>query len=164
MLNFSKILRLRYVFLVVSILSFLNALMFIGVGIAEAFHAYQILFAAIGGGPWDNPGVILIESLDKFLIAILFYIFGVGMIKLFLPELFEGMEIPKWLDVKGIRELKVLLWETILVTLVILCVTSMVTKTNSLTWDALIMPSIIAILAISLFFMQSKVNKGGDDH
>lgn len=162
--NFSKILRIRYVFLIVSILSFFSALLFIGVGIAEALHAYQIVFVAIGGGPWDNPGVLLIESLDKFLIAILFYIFGVGMIKLFLPELFEGMSIPAWLDVKGIKELKMLLWETILVTMMVLSVTSLVGHTNSLTWDALILPSIIAILSLSLFFMRSKVDTGGDDH
>lgn len=164
MISMSKILRLRYIFVIVSIFSFISSLFFIGIGVTEALHAFSIVFAAMGGGPWDNPGVILVESLDKFLIAVLFYIFGVGMIKLFLPELFQGTDLPKWLDIKGIKELKVLLWETILVTLVILSVTSMVAHTDSLTWDALILPSIIAILSLSLFLMRSKIDTGSDDH
>lgn len=163
-MTMSKILRFRYVFIIVSVFSFISCLFFIGIGVAEAFHAFKIVFDAIGGGPWDNPGVILVESLDKFLIAVLFYIFGIGMIKLFLPELFHDTDLPKWLDIKGIKELKVLLWETILVTLVILSVTSMVAHTDSLTWDALILPCIIAVLALSLFLMRSKVETGGEDH
>lgn len=164
MLNFSKVLRLRYIFLVVSIFSFISCLFFVGVGIAEAIHAFKIVIGAMDGGAWDNPGIILVEALDRFLIAVLFYIFGIGMIKLFLPELFKDADLPKWLDIKDIRQLKVLLWETILVTLVVLSVTSMVGRTDSLSWDVLILPSVIAILSLSLFLMRSKVNSGPDDH
>ncbi len=160
----SKILRLRYVFIIVSIFSFISCLLFIGIGVTEAIHAFSIIVGAMSGGPWDNPGVILVESLDKFLIAVLFYIFGVGIIKLFMPELFVDTNLPKWLDIKGIKELKVLLWETVLVTLVILSVTNMVSHTDGLTWNALILPCIIAVLSLSLFLMRSKVDTGGDDH
>ena len=164
MVNMSKILRFRYVFIIVSIFSFISCLFFIGAGISEAIHAFKNVIGSMNGDEWKNPGVTLIESLDRFLLAILFYIFGVGMIKLFLPEVFKGTDLPKWLDVKSIKELKVLLWETILVTLMVLSVTSLVGHTDSLTWDALILPSVIAILSLSLFLMRSNVETGGDDH
>ena len=164
MVNMSKILRFRYVFIIVSVFSFISCLFFIGAGISEAIHAFENLIESMNGGQWKNPGVTLIESLDRFLLAVLFYIFGVGMIKLFLPEVFKNTDLPKWLDIKGIKELKVLLWETILVTLMVLSVTSLVGHTDSLTWDALILPSVIAILSLSLFLMRSKVDSGGDDH
>jgi uncharacterized membrane protein YqhA len=164
MISMSKILRFRYVFIIVSIFSFISCLFFIGVGIMQAVQAFGMVVGSIDGGEWKNPGVVIVESLDRFLLAILFYIFGVGMIKLFLPEVFKGTDLPKWLDVKGIKELKVLLWETILVTLMILSVTHLVGHTDTLTWDALILPSVIAILSLSLFLMRSKVDSGGDDH
>jgi uncharacterized membrane protein YqhA len=164
MVSMSKILRLRYIFIIVSIFSFISCLFFIGVGISESIHAFKIVIGAIGGGVWENPGILLVEALDRFLIAVLFYIFGIGMIKLFLPELFKDADLPKWLDIKDIRQLKVLLWETILVTLVVLSVTSMVGHTDSLSWDVLILPSVIAVLSLSLFLMRSKVDSGPDDH
>ena len=164
MAKITNLLRPRYIFLVVSIFSFISCLFFVGVGIAEAVHAYKIIIGSLSGGPWENPGIILVESLDRFLIGVLFYIFGIGIIKLFLPELFHDTDLPKWLDIKDIRQLKVLLWETILVTLVVLSVTSMVSHTDELSWDMLILPSVIAVLSLSLFLMRSKVNSGPDDH
>jgi len=160
MINGSGLLRFRYVFLLVSAFSFVSALYFIGVGIVETVHAFQALFSSVDSGKWANPGVTLFEALDRFLISVLFYIFGVGMIKLFMPELFRDAELPRWLDIRDIKELKVLLWETVLVTLMVLSVTELVSKKGELTWNALIMPSIIAVLSLSLFLMRSKVETG----
>ena len=160
MINGSGLLRFRYIFLLVSAFSLISALYFIGAGIAETVHAMNALFTSVGSGKWANPGVTLFEALDRFLIAVLFYIFGVGMIKLFMPEFFRDAELPRWLDIRDIKELKVLLWETVLVTLMVLSVTELVSTKGELTWNSLIMPSIIAILSLSLFLMRSKVETG----
>lgn len=160
MVNGSQLLRMRYVFLLVSAFSFLSSLYFIGVGIAETVHAMEVVFSSFGSGEKANAGVILFEALDRFLIAVLFYIFGVGMIKLFMPELFRDAELPRWLDIRDIKELKVLLWETVLVTLMVLSVTELVSTKGELTWNTLIMPSVIAVLSLSLFLMRSKVETG----
>ena len=164
MMNGSGLLRLRYVFLIVSAFSFLSSLYFIGIGVAETVHAFGALLTSVDSGKWANPGVTLFEALDRFLIAVLFYIFGVGMIKLFMPEFFRDAELPRWLDIRDIKELKVLLWETVLVTLMVLSVTELVSKKGELTWNALIMPSIIAVLSLSLFLMRSKVETGSPGH
>ena len=163
MIAVAHILKIRYVFLVATIASFISSLFFIGVGVADTVRAYSLAFRYLGGGEWSNPGVILFEALDRFLIAVLFYIFGVGMIKLFMPERFDEADLPRWLNITGIKELKILLWETVLVTLMVLTVTSVVARPATLTWDALILPAVIAILSVSLFFMRSKVETGGAD-
>ena len=164
MLNVSILLRLRYVFIVVSLFSFISCLFFIGVGVVETVHAFSLVFSSMGGEKWANPGIALFEALDRFLIAVVFYIFGVGMIKLFMPEAFRDAELPKWLDIRDIKELKILLWETVLVTLMVLSVTKLVTNRDDLTWNTLILPAVIATLAASLFFMRSKVDTGGNGH
>lgn len=164
MITVSHILKIRYVFLVVTVTSFISSLFFVGLGVSETVRAYSLALRYLAGGEWSNPGVILFEALDRFLIAVLFYIFGVGMIKLFMPERFDDADLPTWLNVGGIKELKILLWETVLVTLMVLTVTSVVARPETLTWDALILPAVIAILSVSLFFMRSKVETGSADH
>ena len=163
MINGSGLLRLRYMFLIVSAFSFLSSLYFIGVGVYETVHAITAVFGSVESGRWANPGITLFEALDRFLIAVLFYIFGVGMIKLFMPELFRDAELPRWLDIRDIKELKVLLWETVLVTLMVLSVTELVATKRELTWNTLIMPSVIAVLSLSLFLMRSKVETGSSE-
>jgi hypothetical protein len=66
-------------------------------------------------------------------------------------HLMEGL----WLNVHDLKGLKVLLWETILVTLVILCVTNLI-KLSSLSWETLIYPILILVLAAALFLMRGK--------
>ena len=159
-MNGSRLLKVRYVFLLVSGFSFLSALYFIGVGVMETVHAIASVVSPDPGAERATTGIMLFEALDRFLIAVLFYIFGIGMIKLFMPELFRDAELPRWLDIRDIKELKVLLWETVLVTLMVLSVTELVTSKSELTWNALILPSVIAILSLSLFLMRSKVETG----
>ncbi len=161
MINITVLMRLRYVFLIVSALSFLSCLYFIWVGIVETWHAFAMVFASAAGGEPSNPGLMLFEALDRFLISVLFYIFGVGMIQLFMPDLFQQAELPEWLNIKDIKELKILLWETVLVTLMVLSVTELVSVKAGLTWNALILPAVIATLSVSLFFMRSRVDRGG---
>jgi uncharacterized membrane protein YqhA len=160
----SALLRIRSVFLVVSVFSFISCLFFIALGIAETVRAFSLALSFLTGGEAVHPGIALFEALDRFLIAVLFYIFGIGMIKLFVPELFDRADLPDWLDVKDIRELKVLLWETVLVTLMVLSVSALVSRKEPLSWDALILPAFIAILSVSLFFMRSTAGTGGDRH
>jgi uncharacterized membrane protein YqhA len=160
----SQLFRIRHAFLVASLASFMSCLYFIVLGAYETVHALVLVFQSMGGGEWANPGIILFEALDRFLLAVLFYIFGIGMIKLFTPELIRDEHLPRWLNVSGIRELKLLLWETTLVTLMVACVTRVIRRTDALTWDALVLPAVIAVLALSLFLMRSKVETGGPDH
>ena len=64
-------------------------------------------------------------------------------------------EIPAEIFFSSISELKVLLWETVLTTLLIVGLSDLTTALYArLTWTALIMPLAILVLALSLHFMK----------
>ena len=151
-----KILHIRYIFVIAVIFLLLNAVVFTFVGVSHCIHGY-IGYFKIGFSPQENlrPGLHLMEALDSFMVALVFMIFGLGIGRLFLFPGGSGEHLPRWLQVNSLKELKVLLWETILLTMVIFCVSSMING-NIKSWDLLIFPAIILILSLSLFLMRGK--------
>ena len=89
------------------------------------------------------------------MLAIIFIIFGLGIARLFLFNRISDEEIPSWLRFQDMKGLKVLLWETILVTLVIYCLQVLLTY-KQLTLELLIIPGAILLLALALFFVRWK--------
>ena len=63
----------------------------------------------------------LLQSIDLFLVAIVFFVFSLGVLILFnnKPETVLPDNLPEWLKIKDFIQLKVILWEAILTTLVI---------------------------------------------
>jgi uncharacterized membrane protein YqhA len=97
----------------------------------------------------------ILKGLDAFMLAIIFIIFGLGIARLFLFNNAPEDQVPTWLRFKEMKGLKVLLWETILVTLVIYCLQILLTH-KELTLELLILPGAILLLAIALFFVRGK--------
>jgi uncharacterized membrane protein YqhA len=85
---------------------------------------------------------------------IVFMIFAIGIIRLFGIYNDEKHELPSWLNINNFKELKVLLWETILVTLVVFTLTSIATDRSGLHWEMLILPGVVLILSLSLYLMR----------
>jgi uncharacterized membrane protein YqhA len=156
MTMFSRLLQARYVFLIAVVFLLLNSIIFILAGAVHSFHGI-IEFIELGFLPDEEsrPGLHLLEGLDMFMVALVFLIFGLGIARLFIFDKIESSQIPSWLNIRDLKGLKILLWETILVTLVILCVTNLV-KHPARTWEALIFPIIILILTLALYLMRGK--------
>lgn len=151
-----KITPFRYIYAVAVIFTLINAIFFIGSGVARSIKGYKGFFRSdflITEG--HHPGLHLLEALDSFMISLVFMIFGLGIARLFIFDKAKGKTLPKWLNVKSLEELKVLLWRTILFALVTFSVTDFL-KDNTLTWDDLILPLIILILAASLFLVHKR--------
>jgi uncharacterized membrane protein YqhA len=89
------------------------------------------------------------------MLAIIFIIFGSGIARLFLFNKAPDEQIPSWLRFQEMKGLKVLLWETILVTLVIYCLQVLLTH-KELDYELLILPGAILLLSVALFFMRWK--------
>ena len=90
-------------------------------------------------------------------VSLVLVVLGLGIAKLFLlpPSSKAHADLPVWLRIERISELKVLLWETILTTLLIAGLSQLVVGLFSrLDWTILLMPVAILILALSLFFMK----------
>ena len=101
--------------LLVVFFTFINAMVFFGLGIYHSVLAY----IDIVHGHWEkHPGIILVESLDRFLFGFVFIIFSVGLSRLFLSEstFLKNYELP-WLKITEFHQLKSLLVSAILVAL-----------------------------------------------
>jgi uncharacterized membrane protein YqhA len=144
---------LRIIILLICAVTFLNALVFVGISTYRSLHTYLIL---IQGHMEENPGAELVESLDGFLLAIVFLIFAIGFGKLFVPELqfLKNIQIP-WLEPQNFSELKHVLWEAILTTLVVVFAIQVVRDLDHLTWHHLIIPGAITLIAIALKMLKS---------
>jgi uncharacterized membrane protein YqhA len=146
------ILKLRWLAVVIAFFSALHAVAFIVIGIVRGIMGYRMI---LEGPPWDGdhaPGVYLARSVDSFLLAMVFFVFAIGVYALFLARANPGLEaVPEWMRVRNLSELKFLIWEAILVALVVASVESFVAAGQELTWTALILPIGILILALGLF-------------
>ena len=84
-------------------------------------------------------------------------VLGLGIAKLFVVNLTEEetAALPIWLRIDSITQLKVLLWETTLTTLMIVALSDLIRGLfTTLAWSALTIPAAILLLALSLFFMK----------
>jgi uncharacterized membrane protein YqhA len=153
---FQQLLKARYIALVIVVLAVLHAVAFLAMGVEIAIKAYGHVLADIHSG-WSLPGVELLHSLDFLFVALVLLVMGLGIAKLFLlnPSEADPPSLPLWLRINSISQLKVLLWETILTTLVIVALSDLIRELfTKLDWTALIMPVAILMLALSLFFMK----------
>jgi uncharacterized membrane protein YqhA len=147
------ILKLRWLAAVIALFSALHAIAFIVIGITRGVMGYRLI---IEGPPWDgdrSPGLQLARSTDAFLLAMVFFVFSIGVSALFIARSGNpGIEaVPEWMRVKNLSELKFLIWEAILAALVVASVESFVASGHELGWTALILPIAILILALGLF-------------
>jgi len=155
---FEFLLKFRYLAVVMVVLALLDAVAYLVMGARIAFHAYAHLLDAASAAPTGSrPGLELLHSLDFLFVALVLIVLGLGIAKLFLlaPDSRSNSELPAWLRIDSIRELKVLLWETILTTLLIAGLSELIEGLfTTLGWATLMTPLAILILALSLFFMK----------
>ncbi|MCU0363396.1 MAG: YqhA family protein [Bacteroidales bacterium] len=153
---FRKLLKIRYIISVAVGVLFLNSVFFIVGGTLFSAKGY-IEFVQNGFMPHEtyNPALYLLKGLDAFMLAIIFMIFGLGIARLFIFADAPEDQIPSWLRFHEMKGLKVLLWETILVTLVIYCLQVLLTH-KELSLELLIMPAAILLLAVALYVVRWK--------
>jgi uncharacterized membrane protein YqhA len=129
-------------------------------GTLRAYNGYrEVLY----GGTGIRPAIYFVESLDAFMIAWVLLIFSLGMMRIFIQYNTPGDRLPVWLRLSSFKELKVLLWETILLTLVIMSVSEVVRKIENITWNQAILPVIILALSASLYIMRKEEDKKRGD-
>lgn len=136
--------------IIVVFITFINALVFFGLGIYHSVEVYIGLINGSGG----SPGVYLVESLDRFLVGFVFIIFSVGLSQLFLADtpFLKKYELP-WLELNDFSQLKTLLISAILVALFVAWIpyaplTSMVNG-GELGWTDLIFPASMVLMAVA---------------
>lgn len=146
----NKILRSGIV--LISLTMFINFLVTAGIGIFKSIHAYIDLYEK---GVKGRPGLEIVESLDLFLVALVFLIISLSCMKLFHPEgtYFSKINLP-WLKVEDFYQLKHLTWSAFLLTLLITFGTQVLRAEGKLEWTLLIIPTAVLFFSASAKFLK----------
>jgi uncharacterized membrane protein YqhA len=154
--------KLRYVSIVAVIFSFLGSLLMFLIGAAKSIKAFRIYFLkeSLTTDP-APPGrldfaeqtmLATVESVDGFLLGLVLLIFSFGIYGLFIGE----VKVPKniknapWAQITSIERLKQVLVEVIIVLLAVIFLWEVLFQAEQVTWDILVLPIGIALLALAL--------------
>jgi uncharacterized membrane protein YqhA len=164
-LNFFSLLsKLRYVAVIAVVSSFFASAIMFFIGAMKVFKGAYYLFtgtqpqwAPAHYTPADLATILIVASLDSFLIALALLYFGYGIYALVIdPESPSKSKAPSWLVPKGIRDLKETLARVIIVILFVLFLDQLWMHLYDLTWEILVLPASIALLALALKLMGLK--------
>lgn len=140
------------------ITTFVIAIIFLGLGVYET--VLGIIGVSLGEIKSETtPGLLLFQALDLFLIGFLFLIFSIGFLQLFYPKPSKVMNVvdgitPQWLHVESFTQLKLILWDTVLTTLVVLFIGDAFTAGGEYDWDLTIIPIGILLISLSKFLIK----------
>jgi uncharacterized membrane protein YqhA len=135
-------------------------------GALHTLDAYLIFF--LGRSVVTLPGhltqgaaatVVLIQAVDAFLFALVLLIFSYGVYSLFIYNNVEEdtSKLPAWLRIESISQLKTILMQVIIVILAVnLLEHVVITGSESLSWQTLIIPASMIGLALALKLMHTE--------
>jgi len=166
------LIRVRYLASIAVIFSFLSSMMVFYVG------AKKTIFAIIGYFQGVRPDLApehmkaeniviiqVIDSIDSFLLALVLLYFGYGIYALFLhqPDAKVIHSLPKWLVVKNLGQLKETLGQVIIIILLVLFLQIIWLNLLDLTWQVLVLPIAIALLALAMRLVGFREKEDDDD-
>jgi hypothetical protein len=150
--KFETVFTLKYFTLIISLMIMLTGFIAIVVGSMRLFEGImQIIGLHEGDG---KPGIHLIEAVDTYLFSLVILVLGGGIFKLFVgnENTFKGSVV--FSKIKTFMDLKVLLWETLLLTLTVWCALGFFAHPKDLQYEQLILPVTIVLLALALKLMK----------
>ena len=157
-----SLLRIRYLAAVVALVFALHAAGFLVLGVLRAVQAYRLLFEPGSLGSEVRPGVHIAESVDALLFSLVLLVLSFGTAGLFLTtttDTDDRRKLPEWMRIKSLTELKLLLWEAILATLVVAAASAIIASMPHLEWKHLVLPAAILVLSLSYFLLNRSESK-----
>jgi hypothetical protein len=144
--------KFRWIFLIAAFFTFLNALLAILLGVYWAVEAYVSVYNLVVFHADVRPGVYVLESLDLFLVSFVLFNFSSGIARM--VQHASPHEEEDQINVSRLKNLKTVMWETILLTLVVFSLTIVIRYENDLNPTVLLIPAVVLILTIALWFMK----------
>lgn len=146
--------RTRYVAVILVLAILIGALILIGIGCYYTWEAFAKLIGLDvkeAAGPWTiGAKLAILKAVDSFLFATVLLYLAFGMYFLGFPPESGKSDLPDWLEVKSVAQMKKTLLEVIVVLLAILFLQALIEQAGDLTWLLLIYPAAIIAIAISL--------------
>lgn len=142
--------------------SLIIAVAFIGAGIVQGISGISgVILGQIKTA--EYPGLKLFEALELFIFSLLFIIFALGFSKLFMPKskLSDALDgvTPEWFRKINFTQLKLILWETLLTTLIILFLGQILKNFENFTWQLTIIPISVVLISLSIFLIKKGESK-----
>ena len=104
-----------------------------------------------------RPGFYMVEAIDAILVSIVIFILAGGVYKLFSGDQNVLKNSSIFSKITNFKELKVMLWEAILLTLTVWCGLGFYFNPESnINYEKLILPVTILLLALALKLINSK--------
>jgi hypothetical protein len=146
--KFETLFTLKYFALIISLMILLSGFIAVVVGSMFLFKSVLGLFGLYEGT--SQPGIYLIEAVDTYLFSLVILVLGGGIFKLFVgdEDTFKGSAV--FSKIKTFMDLKVLLWETLLLTLTVWCALGFFAHPGEFQYEQLILPVTIVLLALVL--------------
>jgi uncharacterized membrane protein YqhA len=156
---------LRFVINIIAVLVLCSGVVLTIMGGYDLVNVFTHFNAAEGEDISQLMIIGLLHAIDLFLIAIVFFVLSIGMMVLFVdPETSLPLKLPEWLRVKNFVELKIILWEAILTTMVVYYIAGLAEKKIKgveITLHSLIIPGAVLLIALSLFFVKKEEKHPG---
>lgn len=159
---FTHFLRFRSVSLIAVISLFAGAILMFLAGLLRTIGAFLIFFSGFTVKLPDHltesslASVALIQAVDAFLFALVLLIFSYGIYILFVHTFSseELQQLPRWMQIESIGELKTTLLQVIIVILAVNVLEHVIlVGPEALKWETLIIPGAILCLAAALRLM-----------
>ena len=157
---FNVFFALRYIIFIIVIGTFMGAGLMILLGVSETWEAFMVFFSneplAEKFGDISHAeaaALTMVGSIDDYLFGLVLIIFSYGIYILYLHDYSKttNTEMPSWLIIKDIEQLKKTLAQVIVIILFVKFLETVLT--TDLVWENLIIPISIALLAIGLKFL-----------
>ncbi|NER08916.1 Uncharacterized protein family, UPF0114 [Muriicola jejuensis] len=145
-MRIERMFRIRYLALVICILFLICGFISIGLGVKHIV----LSILEVGKGAQGKPGIPLIEAVDTLLFSLVVLILCAGIFKLFVGFNNNIGEGPVIAEIKTFKDLKILLWETLLLTLTVWTALGFFEHPNNLKFEQLILPISILLMAAAL--------------
>ena len=145
-----RIFKVKYLALIVSILLMISGVLAIVIGAIRLVESILVMLGIQEG----RAGIYLIESVDTLLFSLVILVLSGGIFKLFVGDENTLSENIVFSKIKTFMDLKVLLWETLLLTLTVWCALGFFINTESQNYEQLILPVSIVLLALALKFIK----------
>lgn len=150
---------LSIVILIIVVFVFAAGVFITGLGIYDFTHAFHFFGRSDEHGSVQIATLSLLKAVDLFLLAIVLFVFSFGLRVLFNNKTEQALppNLPAWLKVKNFVELKVILWEAVLTTLVISYLAYLAElriEGRPITIQDLTVPGAILLISVSLFFLK----------
>jgi len=155
---------IRYISIIAVLCSLFGTVLMFLIGIYRTYRAFAYFFnfdtvsSTLGR---ERLGALatgaIIKSVDAFLIGLVLLIFAYGIYTLFIREVeLEERATAHWLEISSITRLKTLLAEVIIIILFVKFLNVVIINIEELTWEILILPASICLLALSIKFLEQR--------